>query len=255
MSTEILRFKDRQILIQRRAFQRNINLMVPLNNKIKVTCSKTCSQKLIIRFLLEKESWLERVVLQHQALAKQYPPPTYRQGEQFLYLGVPHSLSYHPTLKAKYQLNWTEEQKLSVGVPSALWHEDYSDRPHPELKPQVLKHYAQWGKSWLTHRLRHWSSQMELAPKKITFRAQKKRWGSCSTQGHVSLNWKLVAAPLRVMDYVVIHELSHLKHPDHSKSFWSLVEKYCIDYKSCKKWLRDQHYQLDFLNQVSDFEA
>jgi len=66
-------------------------------------------------------------------------------------------------------------------------------------------------------------------------------------QGHISLNWKLVAAPEPVARYVVIHELAHLKHGDHSKRFWNLVEDHCPDLKSHKQWIRKNNYTFDFL--------
>lgn len=88
-------------------------------------------------------------------------------------------------------------------------------------------------------RVRHWAGRMGLQPSGISFRRQKTRWGSCSSEGHLSLNWKLVFAPEEVIDYVVIHELAHLKHQDHSKHFWDLVEKYDPEARLHRRWLRD----------------
>lgn len=88
-------------------------------------------------------------------------------------------------------------------------------------------------------RVRHWAGCMGLQPSGISFRRQKTRWGSCSSEGHLSLNWKLVFAPEEVIDYVVIHELAHLKHQDHSKNFWDLVEKYDPEARLHRRWLRD----------------
>ena len=68
----------------------------------------------------------------------------------------------------------------------------------------------------------------------------------------MSLNWRLIAAPVECLDYVVIHELSHLKYQNHSKSFWSLVERYSPHWKSHKKWLRDHQYDFDFLAKKSE---
>jgi len=66
---------------------------------------------------------------------------------------------------------------------------------------------------------------------RVTLRGQKTRWGSCSRQGNLSFNWRLVMAPERVIEYVVIHELAHLKQMDHSKAFWALVEVHCPDWR------------------------
>lgn len=78
----------------------------------------------------------------------------------------------------------------------------------------------------------------------LTIRDQKTRWGSCSSRGTLSFNYRLVFAPVDVLDYVVVHELCHLTHMNHSKDFWNLVESVMPDYKKHKKWLSDHGHEL-----------
>lgn len=78
----------------------------------------------------------------------------------------------------------------------------------------------------------------------ITVRDQKSRWGSCSSRGTLSFNYRLIFAPPRVLDYVVVHELCHLTHMNHSKDFWSMVASVMPDYKIYKKWLREHGHEL-----------
>ena len=73
----------------------------------------------------------------------------------------------------------------------------------------------------------------------ITIRNQKTRWGSCSSKGNVNFNYQLYYMPRELMDYVIIHELSHRRHMNHSAEFWQEVEKYCKTYRECRKKLRD----------------
>ena len=87
------------------------------------------------------------------------------------------------------------------------------------------------------------AARMDLHPKHVTLRSQRTRWGSCSIGGHISLNWRLVMAPPESMSYVVIHELAHLAQHNHGPGFWSLVEQFCPDFRSHKKWLK-QHGHL-----------
>ena len=75
---------------------------------------------------------------------------------------------------------------------------------------------------------------------RITVRNQRTRWGSCGRDGHICLNWRLVLMPEAVRDYVLIHELMHLRRLDHSRAFWALVEEACPNYKDARQWLR-QH--------------
>jgi predicted metal-dependent hydrolase len=93
----------------------------------------------------------------------------------------------------------------------------------------------------INERVTVYSELMQLFPKKVAVKDQRRRWGSCSARtGALNLNWRIVMAPPQVVDYVVVHELSHIKHPNHSPAFWSLVAQFVPDYKARRKWLR-QH--------------
>jgi hypothetical protein len=82
------------------------------------------------------------------------------------------------------------------------------------------------------------ATRMNARPASLTIRDQRTRWGSCSTRGTLSFNWRLVMAPPAVMEYVVIHELAHLFQPNHSKDFWAVVARYAPDFKAHRTWLR-----------------
>ena len=74
--------------------------------------------------------------------------------------------------------------------------------------------------------------------RRVFVRAQRTRWGSCSSRGNLSFNFRLVMVPPEVLDYVILHELAHLRVPDHSPRFWKEVESLCPDYRSRRQWLR-----------------
>ena len=79
----------------------------------------------------------------------------------------------------------------------------------------------------------------------ITIRDQKSRWGSCSSRGTLSFNYRLIFAPPKVLDYVVVHELCHLTHMNHSKDFWNMVASVMPDYKESKSWLKEHGQELN----------
>lgn len=83
------------------------------------------------------------------------------------------------------------------------------------------------------------SARLEVNCNRITIRGQKTRWGSCSQKGRLNFNWRLIMAPKPVIDYIVIHELAHLKEMNHSKKFWGLVAQHCPRWREHKKWLKD----------------
>ena len=87
-------------------------------------------------------------------------------------------------------------------------------------------------------RVAHWSALMGVAPNRIFIKEQRSLWGSCSTRGNLNFNLRLLEAPPEVLDYVVIHELAHLKEMNHSKRFWAVVQSWCPRHKEHRRWLR-----------------
>ncbi len=101
-------------------------------------------------------------------------------------------------------------------------------------------------------RVRHYASLMKVDYGRITIRCQKTRWGSCSTKGNLNFNCLLMLAPSDIRDYVIIHELAHRKHMNHSKNFWKEVEIMIPDYKEKRKWLNT--YGEDIMRRVRSME-
>jgi len=88
------------------------------------------------------------------------------------------------------------------------------------------------------------AQELGVAYKRIEIRDQRTRWGSCSTRGTLSFNWRLVLAPYEVLDYVVVHELCHIREPNHSRSFWKLVETRRPDWRAQRDWLHEHGPEL-----------
>jgi len=92
------------------------------------------------------------------------------------------------------------------------------------------------------------SALLGVSYNRIIIRGQKTRWGSCSRKGNLSFNWKLLMTPEPVIDYVIIHELAHLKEMNHAKRFWTIVAEYCPQWRKHRKWLRGFEHT-DFTSQ------
>ncbi len=120
------------------------------------------------------------------------------------------------------------------------------DTDHFILNPRYADDVNILAQRWLIKRAEEYLPKrlMELAQKlgvrckKVQVKDVKSRWGSCSSKGTISLNWRLIMAPSDVIDYVLIHELAHIVHPNHSKYFWEYVATFCPDYKLHRSWLR-----------------
>jgi predicted metal-dependent hydrolase len=126
---------------------------------------------------------------------------------------------------AQRQLTWIREQRKTNGE-------------HPAVPPEEKKRHRAVARNILPPRLRALAEHHGLALTQISIRDQRSRWGSCSRDGHICLNWRLVLMPDWVRDYVMIHELMHLRRMDHSPKYWKLVAAACPDYERARQWLR-----------------
>ena len=91
----------------------------------------------------------------------------------------------------------------------------------------------------LTERLEHFASRHRFQYNRVSIRDQRTRWGSCSARKNISLNWRLVQAPAAVIDYVIVHELVHIRHPNHSRAFWAGVEAILPGYRKARQALKE----------------
>ena len=115
------------------------------------------------------------------------------------------------------------------------------ERPKPaELAPAEQRALRERATRELPPRLLELAARYGLTVTRISIRNQRWRWGSCSRSGHICLNWRLVTMPESVRDYVLIHELMHLKRMDHSPKFWKLVAEACPAHNEARAWLRGQ---------------
>lgn len=108
-----------------------------------------------------------------------------------------------------------------------------------EMTEQERREGIERAKQILPARIQYYAKIMGVTYGRITLREQKTRWGSCSSKGNLNFNWKLALMPDEILDYVVVHELAHRVHMNHSPEFWGLVQRYMPDYRECKRKLRD----------------
>jgi len=113
-----------------------------------------------------------------------------------------------------------------------------------QIKAACIKIYRSLAKSYLNERVANFSTQMNLNPASIKINSAKTRWGSCSSQKNINFSWRLIMADDNVIDYVVVHELAHLVHMNHSDRFWNVVENILPDYHEQNRKLKDLQSRL-----------
>jgi predicted metal-dependent hydrolase len=107
-----------------------------------------------------------------------------------------------------------------------------------QAKTLFRRWYQEKAKEIIPKRVERCADQYGFIYKKVTITSAQKRWGSCNSRGNVNFSWRLIMVPIEVVDYVIVHELAHLTHLDHSKKFWTKVQSIMPDYKNHKKWLK-----------------
>jgi predicted metal-dependent hydrolase len=136
---------------------------------------------------------------------------------------------------ARLERAWIEKQQRRLETERERRTRSASEPPPSEQEQRALRARAT---RELPPRLLELAARHGIAVSRVSVRNQRWRWGSCSRSGHICLNWRLVQMPEPVRDYVLIHELMHLKRMDHSPKFWKLVAEACPAYQDARRWLR-----------------
>ena len=181
----------------------------------------------IQKLISDKKRWIkEKLYLQQQAR-----PTSTREfvsGESLPYLGRNYRLKVK---NGHYQPAKLVQGCLVVTIPE--------DVDGPDIvRNAVLRWYRAHALGRFQSKAKRWASVLGVEPRSISIKAFKSRWGSCSAEGNIVLNWRVIMAPNRIVDYVVAHELCHLRHYDHSAQFWKALGKVIPDYIECKEWLK-----------------
>lgn len=193
----------------------------------KVTAPKDLSNQKILEFLFKQSSWLASHIKRRERL-KGYEaymwPQTIQNACHIPYMGTQLNISVE---LSNIQKVYRKAHQLIVLTPNI----------HQNIEPLILA----WLKAQALRFANHWSKRIVneygLVPRSIVIKSQKSRWGSCGIHDDLYLNWRLICCPKQVFKYVVIHEHCHLKHRNHSKRYWNLVEEIMLDYKQHDRWL------------------
>ena len=159
-------------------------------------------------------------------------PHSFQEGEVFYYLGEPYRLRLaEPHSSITVKAGW-------ISVPRA--------DTNQQMGEEIIRWYRQMGKEILLPRVKELSDRYGFHYTMAKITSAKTRWGSCSGKNAICLSWYLVMAPKQVADSVMIHELCHTIHHDHSHAFWSLVEQLMPDYQQHRQWLKENRYLMRF---------
>ncbi len=210
-----------------RSRRRSLALIVERDGSLTVRAPLHLKQAEIERFVRDKSDWIAR----KQAQLARHPQVThhYQEGETFLYLGAAYPLQ----LVARFKEGLRFEGGFKL-----------DSARQAEGEPLFTGWYRRQARKHIQARVAHYAGLHGFKPGKVRISSARTRWGSCSTKGTLSFTWRLVMAPEAVVDYVVVHELCHLKHLNHSKAFWAQVARILPDFKAQRAWLKTHGEQL-----------
>lgn len=200
-----------------------VSVVVPTN---------TTTEK-VEKLLTDKRTWIKQKIAIQQELSPA-SGKSFVSGEAFPYLGRNYRLKVTTGAFAPVKLL---QGRLVVQVPEG------SQQPHV-IRNAIIRWYKRQAEQKLQEKVSRYAPLVGVKPTEVSVRSFKARWGSCTPDGKLEFNWLIMQAPNRMVDYVVIHELCHLIHHDHSPSFWYEVQRVMPDYQTHKDWLKENSKDL-----------
>lgn len=206
-----------------RSKRRTIALIVERDGSLTVRAPKRTALRDVHSFIREKSDW----ILRTRARLKSVPQPREKrfvEGEKFFFLGSEYELRLARSGRTALRFDRGFDLRISAQKRGAV-------------------HFTRWYKQQafkiISERVDQFSKRYNFKPGRVKITSARTRWGSCSSNGSLNFSWRLIMAPLDVIDYVVLHELAHLRVKSHSKRFWKVVEEMVPDHKARRKWLRE----------------
>jgi predicted metal-dependent hydrolase len=216
--------------------RKTLAIQVKPIDEVLVLSPKGLSENLIKEKVKLKGKWILKKLLDFKDNGYIPVNREFADGEAFMYLGR----NYLLQLFLNNSLTRLKV-KLTDGILIIL----APTKDPAILKKLMEKWYRKEAEKIILKRIEHYKSKFNIVPGKIKIKEQKKRWGSCNSRGSIYFNWRIIMAPPLVIDYVIVHEMSHLIHGNHSPKFWKQVESVLPDYKVRKKWLRDHGVRMN----------
>jgi len=221
---------DLEYSITRSPKRKTVSIIIRSNNRVDVLAPTLMPAYLIHRFVGEKQSWIHKKLQFNQEIRSNYQPKSFTAGERFDLKGDSYRLE---TTASKSSIHIEDDRLIAP-----------SHAPD-KLKSLMITWYRQQAATHFQQRSQHFAAVIGVTPASIGVKTYKTRWGSCHHDGRIYFNWRLIMAPCWVIDYVIVHELCHLIHHNHSRLYWHTVEEVMPDYRKAKAWLKNSGLLLD----------
>jgi predicted metal-dependent hydrolase len=212
--------------------RRTISFKMESDASLRVLAPMLASLSYLTKFLDSRAPWIaQRLAEQRKAM----PLCDFRHGEAFTYLGYSYALHITSGARSSRPSCSLSPRVLRVHVPDETLS---PENMREEVRLEILLWLKKRARVKFKKRLDLWAARMGVSYKKLMVADPDRRWGSCSVDNIIRLNWRLMLAPLPILDYVIAHELAHVRHKDHSARFWNFLGQVMPDYLARRKTLR-----------------
>ncbi|HXX36012.1 MAG TPA: SprT family zinc-dependent metalloprotease [Thermodesulfobacteriota bacterium] len=219
-------------LIRSRRRRRTISLQIKEGGRVVIRAPFHTPKWEIERFIEGKQSWIAEKLSEKEKQVKE-AGKTFLPGEKFLFLGERYPLEIcEPHHK---------ESPLRLSFGNFILHQDSVEK----ARDLFVEWYKKEAKEKIAERINYYSRSVHLFPEGIRITSAKSRWGSCSQDNRLSFSWRIIMASLAVIDYILIHELVHIREKNHSAKFWATLESFLPDYRKHRLWLRENGHLLE----------
>lgn len=211
------------INVIRSSRKKSMHIVIERDGTVSVQVPENIEDERILSILKSKEYEIHKKLLYWKELNKEQIERQYVSGQSFMYLGK------------NYNLHLVEGQRRNL-----LFKDGKFLLSDKAISPReaFVKFYKKQAKLKIEERLLLYQNTVNKIPGKVEIRELPTRWASCTPAGNIYFNWKCVMAPMVVLDYLIIHELVHLEHPNHSRAFWDKVSTICPNYQQQETWLK-----------------
>jgi predicted metal-dependent hydrolase len=224
-----------QYEIKRGKRTKTVALLIQPNTSIIVLTPRLLSEEKIRQIVAKRAAWILRQTEKIKRLRAACPSKEFVSGESFPYLGRQYRLK---VTRTKSLTN--SHCKLTEGRFHVKIHNDLKNREAAEfVRQKLVEWYIAKAEEKIKERIAKYAALVGKQPQKVIVKDQGKRWGSCSHAQTLRFNWKIVMAPISVLDYVIVHELCHMVINNHSDKFWGRLRSIITDYPKKRTWLKE----------------
>ncbi len=209
--------------------RKTISISVEAPGKVRVRAPRGISEDELLHRVQSKARWIVRKLDELKDINIVPVKKLLLNGESFIYLGRDYSLQL---------ITNTSLKKPEIKLDQGMFIVTTPTRNEEVIKREIEAWYRIKAQEYIRERLKYYQPIVGAEPVRVRIKAQQKRWGSCSSIGNLNFNWRAVMAPSPVLDYLIVHELCHLIHHNHSRGFWNLVSSILPDYKERREWLK-----------------